>query len=123
MLEVLIAVAAADGAVVAEEAACLEAIMGAAMLHPEARNALRNQLLEPPVWAGPMASIAPEHHMLLLHLAAYVAAVDGAYDDDEVEFLKSMCSEASLEPSVLNAIFQWVEDGLMWAAGVGGQAS
>jgi len=75
------------------------------------------------VWAGPLASIAPEHHVLLLHLAAYVAAVDGAYDDEEVELLKSMCAEAGLEPSLLNAIFQWVEDGLMWAAGVGGQAS
>ncbi len=53
----------------------------------------------------------PEHHVLLLHLAAYVAAVDGAYDDDEVDLLKSMCSDAGLEPSVLNATFQWVEDG------------
>lgn len=123
MMDVLIAVAAADGAVVVEEAACLEAIMGAAMLHPEARTTLRNHLLEPPAWSAPLASIASEHHTLLLHLATYVAAVDGAYDNEEVELLKQICVEANLDPSVLTTAFQWVEDGLKWAAGIGGQSS
>ncbi|MEC7099124.1 MAG: DUF533 domain-containing protein, partial [Candidatus Thermoplasmatota archaeon] len=91
LLEVLVAVAAADGAIVAEEAACVESIMGAVMLHPEARAGLRNQLTDPPLWSASLAEIDPKHARTVVYLAAYVAAVDGEYDEAEVRLLRQMC--------------------------------
>jgi len=116
LLEVLVAVAAADGAIVAEEAACVESIMGAVMLHPEARAGLRNQLTDPPLWSASLAEIDGKHARTVLLLAAYVAAVDGAYDKEEVRLLRQMCKALDVEASLLDEAFIWVESGLNWMA-------
>lgn len=116
LLEVLVAVAAADGAIVAEEAACVESIMGAVMLHPEARAGLRNQLTDPPLWSASLAEIDGKHARTVLFLAAYVAAVDGAYDKEEVRLLRQMCKALDVESSLLEEAFIWVESGLNWMA-------
>jgi len=116
LLEVLVAVAAADGAIVAEEAACVESIMGAVMLHPEARAGLRNQLTDPPLWSASLAEIDGKHARTVLFLAAYVAAVDGAYDKEEVRLLRQMCKALDVEASLLDEAFIWVESGLNWMA-------
>ena len=116
LLEVLVAVAAADGAIVAEEAACVESIMGAVMLHPEARAGLRNQLTDPPLWSASLAEIDGKHARTVLFLAAYVAAVDGAYDKEEVRLLRQMCKALDVEASLLEEAFIWVESGLNWMA-------
>ncbi|DAC37955.1 MAG: hypothetical protein CMA08_02705 [Euryarchaeota archaeon] len=116
LLEVLVAVAAADGAIVAEEAACVESIMGAVMLHPEARTSLRNQLTDPPLWSASLAEIDPKHAKTVLFLAAYVAAVDGAYDKAEVRLLAQMREALEADPSLLEDAFTWVESGLNWMA-------
>tara|TARA_B100001113_G_scaffold226545_1_gene185991 strand:- start:3528 stop:3947 length:420 start_codon:yes stop_codon:yes gene_type:complete len=116
LVEVLVAVAAADGAIVAEEAACVESIMGAVMLHPEARAGLRNQLTDPPLWSASLAEIDGKHARAVLFLAAYVAAVDGDYDDEEVRLLRQMCEALEVSTDVLNDAFTWVESGLNWMA-------
>ena len=122
IMEVLVAVAAADGEVVAEEAACLEALMGAAMIHPEARAVLRSQLAEPPLWSASLAQVGVEHGRLLLYLSAYVAAVDGAYDEEEVSLLREICNAMEADLAVLESAFEWVEQGLEWAAAIDGEA-
>jgi len=116
LVEVLVAVAAADGAIVAEEAACVESIMGAVMLHPEARAGLRNQLTDPPLWSASLAEIDGNHARTVLFLAAYVAAVDGDYDDEEVRLLRQMCEALEVSTDVLDDAFTWVESGLNWMA-------
>ena len=116
LLEVLVAVAAADGAIVAEEAACVESIMGAVMLHPEARAGLRNQLTDPPLWSASLAEIDPKHARTVVYLAAYVAAVDGEYDEAEVSLLRQMCEALEVKKTVLKDAFAWVESGLSWMA-------
>ena len=116
LLEVLVAVAAADGAIVAEEAACVESIMGAVMLHPEARAGLRNQLTDPPLWSACLAEIDPKHARTVVYLAAYVAAVDGEYDEAEVRLLRQMCEALDVKKKVLKDAFAWVESGLNWMA-------
>ena len=102
-----VAVAAADGAIVAEEAACVESIMGAVMLHPEARAGLRNTT-DPPLCRLPWPSIDPKHARTVVYLAAYVAAVDGEYDEAEVRLLRQMCEALDVKKKCPDA-FAWVE--------------
>ena len=46
--QIMIIVASADGALVKEELAMIEALMGRSMMHPEMRVDLRNMLEKPP---------------------------------------------------------------------------
>jgi hypothetical protein len=52
----------------------------------------------------------------VLFLAAYVAAVDGDYDTEEVRLLRQMCEALEVSTDVLDDAFTWVESGLNWMA-------
>ena len=58
---------------------------------PRSAAGLRNQLTDPPLWSASLAEIDPKHARTVLYLAAYVAAVDGEYDEAEVRLLRQMC--------------------------------
>ena len=58
----------------------------------------------------------------MLYLSAYVAAVDGAYDEEEVSLLREICDAMEADLAVLESAFEWVEQGLEWAAAIDGEA-
>ena len=63
-----------------------------------------------------MAEIDPKHARTVVYLAAYVAAVDGEYDEAEVRLLRQMCEALDVKKKVLKDAFAWVESGLNWMA-------
>ena len=68
------------------------------------------------MWSASLAEIDGKHARTVLFLAAYVAAVDGAYDKEEVRLLRQMCKALDVESSLLEEAFIWVESGLNWMA-------
>ena len=65
----------------------------------------------PPTLVGFLAEIDPKHARTVLYLAAYVAAVDGEYDEAEVRLLRQMCEALDVKKKVLKDAFAWVESG------------
>ena len=57
--QIMIIVASADGALVKEELAMIEALMGRSMMHPEMRVDLRNMLEKPPQLSLVMDRLSP----------------------------------------------------------------
>ena len=78
--QIMIVVASADGALVKEELAMIEGLMGRSMMHPEMRVDLRNMLEKPPKLQMVMDRLTPIVLKIALRDAILVAAVDGEYD-------------------------------------------
>ena len=105
---VLVLVAAADGTLVREEMAAIEAAMGAMMLHPESREEVRQLLTEPPELVSVLEGMDQAAIRLALRDGAIVASVDGEYDDAELEILQKIATAGGLSKPKMSKIFSWV---------------
>ena len=76
--QVLVYIAAADGALVREEIAMIESMMGKAMMHPESRITVRSGFEQPIPLEQSLADLEPEFAQIMLRDAALVAAVRAA---------------------------------------------
>lgn len=112
--QVLVYIAAADGALVREEIAMIESMMGRAMLHPESRITVRAGFEQPVPLEQAIADIDPEFAQVMLRDAALVAAVDGAYDRKELTALRKIAKVGKVSPDQLSDLLDWVAEGWNW---------
>ena len=112
--QVLVYLAAADGALVREEIAMIEAMMGKAMMHPESRITVRAGFDQPIPLEQSIADIDPEFAQVMLRDAALVAAVDGAYDRKELTALRKIAKAGKVSPTQLSDLLDWVAEGWNW---------
>ena len=112
--QVLVYIAAADGALVREEIAMIEAMMGKAMMHPESRITVRTGFEQPIPLEQSIADIDPEFARVMLRDAALVAAVDGAYDRKELTALRKIAKVGKVSPDQLSDLLDWVAEGWNW---------
>ena len=112
--ELMVIVASADGALVKEELAIIEALMGRCMMHPEMRVNIRNMLENPPALDLVVSRLNPVVLKIALRDAMLVAAVDGEYDDSEIKNIKALAKAAGVRKKELSALFEWVKSGWEW---------
>ena len=112
--ELMVIVASADGTLVKEELAIIEALMGRCMMHPEMRVNIRNMLESPPSLDLVVAKLNPVVLKIALRDAMLVAAVDGEYDDSEIKVIKALAMAAGVRKKELSALFEWVKSGWEW---------
>jgi|TARA_B100000767_G_scaffold192948_1_gene180092 uncharacterized tellurite resistance protein B-like protein len=112
--QLMIIVASADGALVKEELAIIEALMGRAMMHPEMRVDLRNMLEKTPKINLVMERLTPIVLKAAVRDAILVAAVDGEYDSEEIKIIKQIAKAAGVKKAQLSALFEWVKEGWEW---------
>ena len=112
--EILVYIAAADGELVREEIATIEAMMGRAMLHPESRITVRAGFEQPIPLEQSLADLDPVLAQIILRDAALVAAVDGDYDRKELTALRKIAKVAGASNSQLSALLDWVKEGWLW---------
>ncbi len=112
--QVLVYIAAADGALVREEIAMIESMMGKAMMHPESRINVRSGFEQPIPLEQSLADLEPEFAQIMLRDAALVAAVDGDYDRKELTALRKIAKVAKVSPSQLSDLLDWVVEGWNW---------
>lgn len=112
--ELMVIVASADGSLVKEELAIIEALMGRCMMHPEMRVNIRNMLENPPALDLVVSRLNPVVLKIALRDAMLVAAVDGEYDDSEIKIIKALAKAAGVRKKELSALFEWVKSGWEW---------
>ena len=112
--EILVYIAAADGELVREEIATIEAMMGRAMLHPESRITVRAGFEQPIPLEQSLTDLDPVLAQIVLRDAALVAAVDGDYDRKELTALRKIAKAAGASNTQLSALLDWVKEGWLW---------
>ena len=112
--EILVFIAAADGALVREEIAMIEAMMGRAMIHPESRLTIRTGFEQPIPIEQALTNIDPALAKITLRDAALVAAVDGDYDRKELTALRKIAKAGEVSPKQLSELLDWVSAGWEW---------
>ena len=115
-IELLTVLANADGALVREEMAALEAFMGRAMLRPEEREVVRRALRNPPDFEDVVDGISDHTLRLALRDSVLLAAADGEYHVDEIEVLERMAKLGNIDADVLDELYDWVTEGWTWLA-------
>ena len=113
---VLIHVAAADGDLVREESAAIEAAMGRAMIRPKQREKLRPQLTEQSELSKLLNQLTEEACRVVLRDSMIIAAVDGDYHEAELEAIGQIAKASGVSKDELDSLFGWVEDGWRWMA-------
>jgi len=112
--EILVYIAAADGELVREEIATIEAMMGRAMLHPESRITVRAGFEQPIPLEQSLTDLDPALAQIVLRDAALVAAVDGDYDRKELTALRKIAKVAGASNTQLSTLLDWVKEGWLW---------
>lgn len=112
--EILVYIAAADGELVREEIAVIEAMMGRAMIHPESRVTVRSGFEQPIPLEQSLADLDASFAQLILRDAALVAAVDGDYDRRELTALRKIAKTANVSSKQLSVLLDWVTEGWHW---------
>ena len=112
--EILANIAAADGELVREEIAVIEAMMGRCMIHPATRVTIRAGFEQPIALEQSLADLDQELIRFILRDAALVAAIDGSYDKKEIRALKSIAKAGGVSTKQLTDLLDWVGDGWKW---------
>ena len=113
---VLICVAAADGDLVREESAAIEAAMGRAMIRPNRREAMRPWLADPPEFEKLLTDMSDDAKRVVLRDSLIIAAVDGDYHEKEIQMIKMIANAADFNTKKLESLMEWIEDGWKWMA-------
>mgnify|MGYP000467860051 FL=1 len=106
----------ADGALVREEMAALEAFMGSALLRPEVREETRHKLRHPRDLDSPLALTNEKTLRIALRDSVLLAAADGEYHPEEILVLEKMAHHAGVDADALDALYDWVTEGWKWLA-------
>jgi len=61
-----------------------------------------------------LIAIDPSLIKYALRDAALVAAIDGEYDELELELINQLAAAADVDDETLKEIFDWVNSGLLW---------
>ena len=112
--EILVYIAAADGELVREEIAVIEALMGRCMIHPEARIDIRKGFEQPIPLEQSLSDLEKDLARYVLRDAALVSAIDGSYDKAEILAMKKIAKVAGVNKEQLSALLDWVTEGWTW---------
>mgnify|MGYP000317478613 CR=1 FL=1 len=115
-IELLTVLANADGALVREEMAALEAFMGRALLRPEVREETRQKLRHPRDLDSLLALTNEKTLRIALRDSVLLAAADGEYHPEEILVLEKMAHHAGVDADALDALYDWVTEGWKWLA-------
>lgn len=115
-IELLTVLANADGALVREEMAALEAFMGRALLRPEVREETRQKLRNPRDLDSLLALTNEKTLRIALRDSVLLAAADGEYHPEEILVLEKMAHHAGVDADVLDSLYDWVTEGWEWLA-------
>ncbi len=113
---ILIHVAAADGDLVREESAAIEAAMGRAMIRPKQREHLRPKLIEKTQLKKLLDQLSEDACRIVLRDSMIIAAVDGDYHESELEAINKIAKVSGVSQDELKSLFNWVEEGWRWMA-------
>ena len=113
-VRILIAMAGADGTLVREETAAIEAAMGRALIPPGKRDLLRQELKIKLDIESVVVGMSEVAIRLALRDATIIGACDGEFQEEEIQFLLELAKYCNLEEKDLNRIFQWVDQGWTW---------
>tara|TARA_B100000212_G_scaffold330021_1_gene295879 strand:+ start:437 stop:901 length:465 start_codon:yes stop_codon:yes gene_type:complete len=113
-VRILIAMAGADGTLVREETAAIEAAMGRALIPPRKRDLLRQELKTKLDIEEVVVGMSPVAIRLALRDATIVGACDGEFQEEEIQFLLELAKHCDLGEKDLNKIFKWVDQGWTW---------
>lgn len=116
VVRLMMIIAAADGELMREEIACIEAQMGRAMLSPEMRQDLRQLITDPPLLSEELEG--QEQNVLRIGLrdGMLLASSDGVYHPAEVEILATIAEAAGVGAAELDQLYEWVDQGWRWMA-------
>ena len=111
---VLAAVALADGRISTEEFANYESRMGMALLAPEERIMLRQELKRGRSFLSAADNMHPAHLRIALRDALLMAAADGHYDTREMDVVKYLAEKAAFSAEDLDTLYDWIDEGWKW---------
>ena len=101
-VRILIAMAGADGTLVREETAAIEAAMGRALIPPGKRDLLRQELKTKLDIEEVVVGMSDVAIRLALRDATIVGACDGEFQEEEIQFLLELAKYCDLEEKDLN---------------------
>ena len=113
-VRILISLAGADGTLVREETAAIEAAMGRALIPPHRRNVFRQELKRSVDLSEIIKDMSVPALRLALRDAAIVGACDGEFQEEEIEFLKLLADHANVDEETLAKVLKWVDQGWTW---------
>ena len=113
-VRILISLAGADGTLVREETAAIEAAMGRALIPPHRRNVFRQELKRSIDLSEIIDGMGVPALRLALRDAAIVGACDGEFKEEEIEFLKQLAIHADVDEDTLAKVLKWVDQGWTW---------
>jgi len=113
-VRILISLAGADGTLVREETAAIEAAMGRALIPPHRRNVFRQELKRSIDLSEIIDGMGVPALRLALRDAAIVGACDGEFQEEEIEFLKQLAIHADVDEDTLAKVLKWVDQGWTW---------
>tara|TARA_B100002051_G_C16713021_1_gene627698 strand:+ start:1298 stop:1777 length:480 start_codon:yes stop_codon:yes gene_type:complete len=113
-VRILISLAGADGTLVREETAAIEAAMGRALIPPHRRNVFRQELKRSVDLSEIIKGMSVPALRLALRDAAIVGACDGEFQEEEIEFLKLLADHANVDEETLAKVLKWVDQGWTW---------
>jgi tellurite resistance protein len=111
---ILAAIALADGRVTMEEMANYESRMGMALLTPEERVMMRQELKRGRSFVDAADDMHPAHLRIALRDALLMAAADGHYDAREIDIVKKLARKAAFSDQDLESLYDWIDDGWEW---------
>ena len=97
-----------------EEFANYESRMGMALLTPEDRAMLRQELKRGRSFPNAAAGMHPAHLRIALRDALLMAAADGHYDSREMDVVKQLAERAAFSPEDLEELYDWIDEGWNW---------
>lgn len=115
-IELLTVLANADGALVREEMAALEAFMGRALLRPEVREEMRKKLRQPGNIEALLEEVNEKTLRIALRDSVLLAAADGEYHPAEILVLERMADHIGVGQAELDDLYDWVTEGWEWLA-------
>ena len=88
--------------------------LGTALLSPNQREMIRDDLRNPPSLEECMENLSGEAGRLALRDAVMMAAADGNVDEDERDALEDISEVLGLKEDAVDQLLQWTVKGYRW---------
>lgn len=103
-----------DDELTISEMAMFEQRLGAALLSPDQRDVIRDELRNPPSLEACMENLSGEAGRLALRDAVLMAAADGNVDEDERDALEDISEMLGLREDAVEQLLRWTVNGYKW---------
>jgi len=113
---ILALVAMADGTVKREELALYEERMARLLIHPDTRAVYRTFLSEQSSIQEVVSGVDDYTILAAIRDALLMAKIDGEIHSEEVRTIQQIVDGSHIPSNRLNAMHDWVDEGLEWMA-------